>query len=277
MKIDKSIFKRHYRATSKYNVEYHLFRERCKSLGTTLTIPKDPKNKKGAVSLKYVCFSGLMATFTADKKRLNRICYKPKVHKTLKAKDVKRWIDIAKSARLLPPYVEFEHLKKTFLLRCNISPSLLYVYLCSLRDLEEEPDFVRISSYFIEQGMDLHAAVVTASTMAINNSGHHYLNLRASYQERPVKSVNVPINVVLQLKKFLRNPSTYDKRSCTFLIGKNYSESMFSAQKIIHGISVPVTANIPILDLFNENVVEMLSSHKKDSIKKYYDKYRKKK
>lgn len=274
MKLKKSVLKRRY-TTSRYAVEYHLFPERSKSLGTTVTIPKNPKKKKGVVSLKYVCFSGLMGTFVADSKKLNRLCYKPKVNKILKAKEVERWIDIAKAGRLLPPYVEAEHLKETFLLRCDVSPSLLYVYLCTLRDVEEEPDFVRIASYFIEQGMDIHAAVVAASGITINNCGHHYLALHAPYSEQPTSSISVKLKTIIQLKKFLKNPSEYDKRSCT-LLTKNtgYSDSAFSAQNIISQISSPVDASIPILDLFDENMVKMLSSDK--NIKKHYDEYRKK-
>lgn len=264
MKLENAaIFKRKYKL-AKYNVEYYLFHERSKSLGETITIPTNPKKKKGVVALKHVCFSGLMRTFTASK--LNRICYKPKVNKILKPKDISRWIDIAKEGRLLPTYVKFEHLKKTFLLRCNIPPSLLYVYLCTLRDLEEEPDFVRITSYLIKEGMDIHAAVVAASSITINNSGHHYLGLSASYYKRPITSIRVSLTNIFQLKKFLMNPSTYDKRSCTLLGNVN----LFSAQNVIGKISVPEKA-IPITDLFEENIVNMLSSgvYNKNDYNKY--------
>jgi len=272
MKLDKAVFQRKHKS-SRYNVKYHLFNERSKTLEQSINIPKSIEKKKGLVTLKNVCFSGLMGTFFEDVK-LNRICYKPKINKVLKSKDVQRWIDIAKAGRLLPPYVEFEHLKKTFLLRCNIPPSLLYVYLCTLRDVEEEPDFVRITSYLVEKGMDIHAAVVAASGITINNSGHHYLRIHAGYSDRPVTSVKVPLGKIFQLKKFLENPSTYDKRSCT-LLGKStsttYAGSQFSAQNTIGKIPASTEKEISIADLFDEDIVDMLSSGKYS--KKLYDKY----
>jgi hypothetical protein len=266
MKLEATVFKRKH-VSSKYHVEYHLFNEQSEPTGPP-TIPTNIKNKKGLISLKYVCFSGLMGTFSANK--LNRICYKPKVNKILKSKDVKRWIDIAKAGRLLPPYVEFKHLKKTFLLQCDVPPSLLYVYLCTLRDLEEEPDFVRITSYLVEKGMDIHAAIVTASTITINNLGHHYLRLNAPYSEKPITSIKVCLGHIFQLKKFLMNPSTYDKRNCASLNVDTYSSRQFSAQNTIGNIS-STAVTVPIADLFDKNIVDMLSSGKYS--KKLYDKH----
>ena len=265
LKNNAAVFKRKHKS-SNYKVEYHLFRERNRSLGG-LTIPDDVKKKKGLVTLKNVCFSGLMGAFKADKKKLNRLCYKPRVNKVIKSKDVKHWIEIAKAGRLLPPYVEFEHLKKTFLLRCNIAPSLLYVYLCTLRDVEEEPDFVRITSHFVDEGMDIHAAIVAASSICINNSGHHYLSLNAAYSERPVSSIRVSLAHIFQLKKFLMNPSRYDKRSCVLL--KNLTA--FSAQNTIGRIESAGAGEIPIADLFDKYIADMLSSGKYS--KKLYNKY----
>lgn len=267
MKLETEVFKRLHKS-SQYDVEYHLFRQRSKTLGPII-IP-DLKEEKDVITLKYVCFSGLLGTFSKNLKKINRICYKPKINKILKTSDVKDWIDISKAGKLLPPYIEYEHLKKIFLLRCNIPPSLLYVYLCTLRDLQEEPDFVRITSYLVKNGMDIHAAIVAASSISINNSGHHYLSLYAPYSERPITSVKVSLSNIFQLKEFLDNPSTYDKRNCV-LLGSSYA--VFSAQNAIHGISLPSLKDkdIPILDLFDENIANMLSLGTYDQ--EQYDKY----
>jgi hypothetical protein len=215
MKIDTSIvYGQYINVTS--SVTYYLYEDKS----TTVTIPNSPESL--AKPITRACFVDLYSQLR-DKPKLNRIAYLPRLlYPNLLSREIaKKWIKIATKIKMLPDYVRPIHFDSTFVLdlsKVKEHANLLYIYLATLRFIEEEPHFVRSAVHLIRKHkMDPYAAIAFTAALCINHSGHGFLMTRPYYSSPfPISSLKVPINWAIGLRRFIDNPDKYRKPDTRF-------------------------------------------------------------
>lgn len=229
-----------------YVVVYYLYNVK----DDKIKVPTDITKLKGAQKCGGACFSDLL--YSLRDTSYNRIYYKPK--NKLKDK-AEKWIAFAVQHKLLPSYVKPEWVESGFVLEVDkqISPSLLYLYLTTIRQLDEDRNFSSAVMHLCDVGMDVHAAVVTASLYTIYGIGHFYLNTSA-YNYGDVFNVgkrNIPLRNVIGLKRFLENPTIYDSRNC-------FSGGSFNAYSIISNSICKIERKVNVRQLFGPKHLEAI-------------------
>lgn len=246
-------------------------------------IPANLAEEKNYQQQTGLCFSNFLRAATIGKSRNktpNRIAYKPKINRFgqhLTSSEIERWIERCVEWKLLPPYMEVGHLQdKYFVLKFDdISPSLVYVYLCNLRHYEEWPDVIRISLYLADElKVDPYLAVTFAAYIGCGTSVHNYLHFDEVWTHKNPTPPNPTVSLAhaVALKWYITNPSTYDTRSC-------YGSGDFSAptftcwptiQKIVQQLPI---IKVPGCDLDHPEVVAAINSVDVVSAKKHINKY----
>ena len=85
---------------------------------------------------------------------------------------------------------------------------MLYLYLSSMRHIQENPSFVRLSLYLIdEKGMGLYTALTLASYYALCNTGHHFINAgKYMCKERNfAKATEIDLTPGVKFYKFMQS------------------------------------------------------------------------
>lgn len=210
-----------------YSARCYLFRD--------LNSPAPPI-PQSAQKVESSCFR-FLSTIQSN---CNRVAYLPKLNRTkvLTNKQRYRWIELSKDWKMLPPYVQPKHMEETFVLDVNISPSLLYLYLCQLRHMEEFPDIVRITIYLVDLGVDPYLALCAASKIGCSNGGHNYFSFYGYGSENGDSTINVLL--ALALKWFANNPTKYDKRQCEQGMMFNCSSTITNIIGSLHPILVAI-------------------------------------
>ncbi len=190
----------------------------------TMEIPKSNKIDGSVEANHTACFSGIPYAIK-EKKDLNRLLYifdaTRNAMKVTSYEDRLKWIDIAIANNALPKYIKnSDIIENRYLFKLddkNLTPSLLYIYLTTIRVMNEEPGFVRNMITLIEKyKMDYSLAWVFASKISHTNSGHNIIPISRNGAIVPsnVDDVKgVQLRYAMALKGYLSNPRKYDTRS----------------------------------------------------------------
>lgn len=222
------------------NVQYWVYKDSRRHSWNSIQVPGDKNDLEvqKLIGNKYgnVCFAGLRNVLTKDHDRMQYKVVKGSFKPILTPEEEKSWIKIARSNGLLPKYV-VNKVAKTGIMVIDLkqkvmSPSLLYIYLSTLRNLREDKSFVRAMVYMVEEmNVDFWPAFVIASTVCMESSGHHIMNICRQYCSTPDvnKINNIFFKDIRGLYKFIQDPMKYDKR-------KVYDFTTFNCYKIINSI-----------------------------------------
>lgn len=228
--IDPKIVSEQY-THAENHVEYYCYHEMGKSTKDKPYIPEDPVKEFEGNKQTYVCFTNLLDTVYASKKKdatkqYNRVLYHMTIDEgaciKLELEEQKRFIELSMLNKMLPAYVTPGTLlndkegKVVFMLE-GLTPSLLYMYLSQYRYLREDPGFVRSILHLHDKcGFDFYAAFVVASRVSIDYTTHHFLTLQRTYggsERNKVDNVTVPFSTIVGIRRFVRKPQEYDDRS----------------------------------------------------------------
>lgn len=226
-----------------------------------------------------------------------------------------RWIQLAKEHKLLPDYVD-ENLIEMLDTPIKVDPeerysryvhkasgkgtvifdlvgltqAQLYVYISTLRNLREDPGFVRTALYLIDKcKMNFYAAYVFASHVAMNTTGHHTISAYREYgaikQEidpktnmyKPaetklsdIEAINADIRWMIGLQRFAKNPKKHDSR----LVYKCMTS--FYCNSTIDKIS-KIRTQINIYEALDPDIVKAIMAMGDNTSKKYINKFIEKK
>lgn len=196
--------------------------------GDVITMVKNPDKEFKNIQWNNngVCFASLIRD-VQKLKIVNRVMYfiqdgdyKNKLDDQEKAD----WVTIAKHGWVLPGYVtEDDVLSGTPVIKLvDVNPSLLYIYLSSLRVIQENPSFVRAMLYLVAvYRMNFCAAWVLASRLVITNSWHNIVEIGRYYcqkNEDDINELDIEIRFVIGLQRYMKDPWKYDSRT---LLDKN--------------------------------------------------------
>lgn len=251
-----------------------------------------------------VCFGGLLGEIRSSK--ANRMYFRMEVDKEdvkkgailLSDKERRQWIVLAKKHKLLPPYIKEDAIKDLskeksnkikgnpaalgeFVIDLdNLSPTVLYIYLSTLRNIREMPGFVRVVSYLVlEKKMNFYAAYLIASKIVITVAGHHIIREQRPYgkikstigpnglrineyltQEIVDDQFVVGISTAIGMFRVVNNdPLKYDKRNLHDPVGSKVSYYGFNCADNISKISnAKFTARMQ--DLFDKDIAKAITS-----------------
>jgi len=221
-----------------HNVIYCVYHEK----GDETKPLKDKEIRERNIrKISHVCFASLR---TNVKKGDNRIMYfvqKQCMPEPLSMIKRITWIKMAVKNKLLPEYILDQNLEgDRFVIKLDdISPSLLYVYLSTIRNVQENPRFVKnVVTLVKTYKMDYVSAFVTASKFNLGNSWHSIIGEGKSYGSGTSSNINnmknISISLIICLKRYIEDPIKHDKRK--FPNGNyNASDNIRCLSRIGHG------------------------------------------
>ena len=235
-----------------YQVKYSLFKDENEKI--------DLKNfdKEKHKTISHVCFSGLLSAL--DSKNVNRIHVQFDNYNKNTPSEKKQWLRLAKRHGLTPKYIKQTWLKeKSFVLDLNdknMSPTLLYVYLSTLRNLRDDNSFIKNVIIMTDHGINYFIAFAISSMFYIINGGHHILDLRKQYGSKGITSVedfkkfHFNIGAAISLKRYIDDPKKWDDRNIFTLLNKSWEchRKIASASK--------VKREIKGADIFNPAIID---------------------
>lgn len=264
--------------TQNCEAHWYLYEENKKrKVPTSLICDKDKKFPN-----KSACFSGLSDSLNKTKNCIYNVINLNKLD-ILSKDTIIKYLKLLKKYKIIPYYISKKCLDKNtkkfkvILSYRKFTPTQLYICLSMLRNMQEFPSFVEnLVHLCYNKEVDFWQAMTLSSIAHINGTGHHFL----SYNKCMYGGVKVPtkitekisINQMIQLRHFISNFKKYDKRSldksftfwnCTDLIKKSFS------QKIQY--------YIPINDLGNKHILNMVYSNSNKVIKQEWKLYNKEK
>jgi len=223
------------------------------------------------------CFSDLLGMLKTNDKD-DRIYYKMEedTHDTVKLidKEKYRWIDLCVAHKTMPDYITIEDIdKKVMVLKIteDLTPSLIFIYLCCFRYYREDPGFIRAVVYLVDKcGMNYYAAFVFATKICINYDLHHILTgIRRYGESEKVESATIRLSSIIGLSRFVKDPKKYDKRGPRSHKGSG-SFNQFQCAATIESIS-SVRYDCKVQDLFDPDIIEAISATTDRNSQKYLD------
>jgi len=178
-----------------------------------------------------------------------------------------RWVEQLKAHKLLPDYVESKKaIEHGVAIDCrNLSPTLFYIYVSFFRYIREAPILIRNTWCLEAQGINFFAAFTAASTTSIEWMGHHVLTVCKGYGRDIKKITEVPIRECISLKRFVNDPTKYDKRDISADFGRfNCNTKMSTMSKIV--------ASIPMEKLGDPIILKILNAKTDVTSRKHVDK-----
>lgn len=185
-----------------------------------------PSENKSTFEERSVCFSGLIDRINKrqdshPKSKYNRLFCKS-IYRSkstfLTSEQVEEWIELSKKHKMLPEYIKADHINQSESIVFNISellPPMLYIYLCTYRNIYEHPGFTIIVSYLIHEfDMNYYIAYVVASKLCfIYGKGHHPIYTTAFYgkPKKQFSEIEIPVKDMIGLCRFVSNPGDYIK------------------------------------------------------------------
>lgn len=261
------VLKRPARGPSTCQVDYYMYHEEPDD-PAQVSIPKDPKIVPEVYPVNAACFYSFcsyMKQKTPKGNFYNRIAYRPKMErqKTIDVERAKQWVKFCVQYGLLPPYVQPEHLDTTFVFKLDppefkekgICPSLIYMYLCNVRHVEEFPEIPNAVLDLVEGGVDPYLAAAVGAKIGCTNSGHNYLNFGYGYFGQPPSAFQISLGAALALKRFVAEPMKYDDRRCSDI-------SHFQCYDRVHsaGNDIPAQYVVRGKDLSDPRVHAMMNA-----------------
>jgi len=239
--------------------------------GTTI---EDGKLTKG------YCFSNLLSMLKNNKDH-NKVYYKMEedVSQSVKLTETEKheWIELCTKYKTMPGYITKNDIdKKTMIIEVddeNVTPSLLFIYLCCFRYFREDPGFIKAVVYLVNNlKMNYYAAFVLASRICMSYNLHHILNTVRLYSEKfEMDNVTVPLNVMMGLSRIVNDPKKYDTRG-----PRDYNNTggfnQFRCASNINNIS-KIKYECLIQDLFDKNIIEAIMAPSDKMSQKHLDKF----
>lgn len=271
-----------------------------------------------------VCFAGLLNQIKNAEN--NRVYFKLEVAKPKKSypasgvvltpKERSGWLSLAKKYRLLPPYIDENTIEDIpeekqrstdsggierstaiasgeFIIDLEgLSPTMLYIYLSTIRNIREDPGFPRAVSYLVNEiGMNFFAAYVFSSFVTLNSIGHHILDTfrpygmcKEVYQQdsntyvsealdlKAIEaSVSTPIGKAIGLQRIVNSdPLKYDS------MGIAKAGYGFNCSNTINKIS-KVSYSASFQELFDKDIIAAIMSKNDEEAEKYITRFGSKK
>jgi len=178
-KKEKTIFDMiRYYPSNPYYIKYYLYKQ---EKGKT-NIPKDVS--KFYENKNHSCFSNLDRELKGKSRSYNRILFKMfrgkcKNTKMVSEKDIEKWIKLCQKHKTIPDNLIYDIPTLRFVIPLNNSMDMdiLYIYLTSLRMIQEHPGFVTNMLIVNEKSdMNFYIAWLLCSKLACENSGHNIIN-----------------------------------------------------------------------------------------------------
>lgn len=177
-----------------------------------------PENaSRGSNTTSHVCFADVKRkVFSGD---YNRIIFYLNI--SCCDADIRRfWITEGAKAGTIPPYITYENSNNgmDFIIKLdeeNVPLSLLYVWLTTLRALQETKDMVVATKLLMkEYSMSYFPALVLAGRMHGIDEPHTYLSVRKDYgwNIEDVNNLQINAGYVVGLKRYIEDPVKYDNR-----------------------------------------------------------------
>ena len=213
--------------SNEYDVNYILYVDKVK--GTK--IYRNPiLTHNGAKNNNRSCFGSL--GYQLDDKanpKYNRLIYilkskkKPSVEHIIPSLDIRKaYVDLCVKYKTLPDCIKLENIKlNKYVIKLddkNLTPSLLYIYLCSLRMIQECPIFVKDMVNLVHKhNISFYLAWGIASKLGTSNTAHNvaYFGSTGGITPKDISRIFVNIKKCRGLMKYLQNPCKYDtKKIC---------------------------------------------------------------
>jgi len=206
--------------TSNHLVDYYLYKTK-----KPLQMPKGKPGDHGT----GVCFSSLLSNIRNRDKTPNRVLYIMEddddgnlLDPPLSIKEKKEFIKISRKHQLLPDYVKYDWIGENGVSRIvldisDMSPSLLYAYLCHFRYIREDPGFVRALVYLVNtKKMDFYIAYALAHRVCLAWGGHTVLDYLISYPDtNDPNSMSLNLRFAAGTYRYFNDPKKYDDRVIT--------------------------------------------------------------
>jgi len=225
------------------------------------------------------CFCSLLSMLKRNDED-DRIYYKmeedPSAEIKLANEEKHRWIELCISYGTMPDYITIENIdKKIMVLEIteDLTPSLIFVYLCCFRYYREDPGFIRAMIYLVDKcEMDYYAAFVFATRICLNYDLHHFLTGIRRYGDKPkLEDVVVNLNHIIGLSRFLRDPKKYDSRGArSHKSGGSFNQ--FQCASTIEGIS-SLNHKCKVQDLFDPDVLKAIYAETDSDSQKHLDEF----
>lgn len=140
-----------------------------------------------------VCFASLEYYFKESEKAINTKYVETTIYKdfTLNTevtkKDVYTYISAAKKCKVFPKYIKTLSILKdnevsaTFIIDKCSTIQELYIYICILRHIMEDPTVIKCTNALLNEGCDFFTAFTVANYLGLDFDGHDILNVSKSY------------------------------------------------------------------------------------------------
>lgn len=172
------------------------------------------------------CFSSLPSYLQGKEAIYNRMLYVIEDtgirEKIVQPDERILWVKLSIANRTLPSYILSNKMIESnkYVIKLDeegLSPSLLYVYLCTLRVMRDDPEFVRnILTLVDKYRMSYYLAWDFASKFSHSATGHNLVphSRSGGIVDSDVNKIkSISLKYALTLKAYLQNPQEYDKRS----------------------------------------------------------------
>lgn len=276
---------------SGYGVRYTIYHEPGNERGVRVLPVAQVAQQPAVKQFTHVCFSqflGELNSQVSKRKRIkdkakkppiaNRLFYPVELH--IPKETAIKWIEYCKRMKFLPPYVMPEHLDTGFVLKFGstkdscVPPSLIYVYLSALRNMEEHADLPRLFVILVEKyKLDPYAAIVLATKFAIGANSHHFVDWQSggvqwAYNSNPsIEATKIPVRLIVSLRRFVCNPKQYDERLCCSGASYQAFEHISKAGGALPPYMVPAC----LLD--NTNIINAIYGNTDEEVKQHMAKF----
>lgn len=134
-----------------------------------------------------------------------RLNHHSKLNLTTKA--IRTWMNLCVKNGLLPRDININAFMKTGLFRINLfnqTPQLLYIYLCNVRNIQEEPGIIAFCLHLVERlKCDFLLAYYIAEFFCRKNPGHSYISSASSRKPKPDMQ-DMQVENILRIKKVFK-------------------------------------------------------------------------
>jgi len=276
----KEIFKINRIVNSGYFAEYYIYTSDSMDIPSHEDLFEKINSGEAWKNSNTLCFAELKNNKRAVEylNKSNRFVYfikKNRVH--IDDKDIETWVELCIKNKMLPSYVKKESIKEKAIVldissSIKMNPSLLYIYLSSFRFISEDTNFVKATLIMTEKyKIPFLLSWVFASRAYIHNTGHSFADIgRISYledAEQFVKTASVPMVYLIGIKRYLKEPSKYDKR-------KIDDVCFFNAHSMIRAAGSGFNKSILLKDIKNEHLHKLFRTRSEKSenecIKNFY-------
>ena len=202
-----------------YKVEYILYkdetevspRKKIRNLHKIQTFEDIYKvgKDKGNFYRHHVCFAYLCGDISNHDGN-NRMLCKVRPNKRFTKEQLKQWYKLSMKHGLLPKYCSPSKIADTNILILDdiekSAPNKLYVYLTTVRMLEEESNIVEATLKLVEAGYHFILALIFAPTLtSVHNYGHMFFQVNCGGYYGAQDKDSVPLSTMIGLARLIQS------------------------------------------------------------------------